>query len=51
MSINMQSTGVPKNTLSLNYIRDFLSKLAKYTSPLFQLFKKKPPPWKQNKPK
>jgi len=29
----------------INYIRDFIPKLAKYTSPLSQLLRKKPPPW------
>ncbi|KAI5403927.1 hypothetical protein KIW84_051177 [Lathyrus oleraceus] len=29
----------------INYIRDFLPRLAKYTSPLSQMLKKKPPPW------
>lgn len=29
----------------INYIRNFISKLAKYTSPLSQLLRKNPPPW------
>ncbi|WJX33005.1 hypothetical protein P8452_21263 [Trifolium repens] len=29
----------------INYIRDFIPKLAKYTSPLSQLLRKNPPPW------
>ncbi|WVY95102.1 hypothetical protein V8G54_034190 [Vigna mungo] len=29
----------------LNYIRDFIPKAAKYTSPLSKLLKKNPPPW------
>jgi len=29
----------------LNYIRDFIPKVARYTSPLFRLLKKDPPPW------
>nr|XP_012568598.1 uncharacterized protein LOC101496717 [Cicer arietinum] len=29
----------------INYIRNFIPKLARYTSPLSQLLKKNPPPW------